>query len=243
MEKATTKSDIKSTASRLLVNVALLAIYFSDSICQYELYWSDDVQYVYYVSAASTGRQILVQMCCTRWSQWFRWRFIVPLGRSSVIRPLWGFSVESCHRNLSFSDLLKSVSVSCSSDSCKLTIHHCALTSGHKQHQWSVSGTRQWVMARKLWTTFSARSDRLPLLIWMSRNMDPGVWIRKWLLLWLHIKPSEMELWLNWIYWWVQREGLVWWSILLNALNVMIKQCGWCCYDMMPPRYLPRVVN
>lgn len=38
MEKATTKSDIKSTASRLLVNVALLAIYFSDSICQYELY-------------------------------------------------------------------------------------------------------------------------------------------------------------------------------------------------------------
>lgn len=105
-------------------------------------------------------------------------RFIVPLRRSFVIRPLWGFRRGAFPReNPSPSDLLKSVSVSCSSHSRELIIHHCAPTSGHEQHQWCVSGTLGWVMAQTLWMTFGTRADWLPLLIWMSRNMDPGIWI------------------------------------------------------------------
>lgn len=52
------------------------------------------------------------------------------------------FPVKSSRREVPF---LRCVSVSCSSHSCKLIIHHRALTSGHKQHRRSASGTRsEW---------------------------------------------------------------------------------------------------
>lgn len=125
----------------------------------------------------SSHEDKLLHICCTWGSNWYRSWSVVPLWRtlmSFFIRPLlWCFSVRS-QRKHPLPDLLKSVSVSCSSKSCKLIIHHSDL--GGINSITDVLQGRRVSDGTEQWTTFNTRSD------WLAARCQYGrleIWIQQ----------------------------------------------------------------
>lgn len=93
--------------------------------------------------------------------------------RPFFIQSLWYLS-ERSQRKQAFSDSQKSVSVSCSSEPCKLIIHHCALTLRCKQHQWCVTAIYTVINGTPQWTTFNTWPD------WLTARCQYG-WVEIWI--------------------------------------------------------------
>lgn len=89
-------------------------------------------------------------------------------------RPLCGVGVETSKTKQPFPNSVKSVSVSCSSQSCKVIIHHCALTLGHKQQITDLLRGYRVSNCTEPWTTFNTWFDSA------AANMDEQKYGSRW---------------------------------------------------------------